>query len=387
MLKYFLILFLGLTLSVFTEDKLKMKTGSFMAGEVIKVTEKGILFKLNGMEKLIDLQWDVIDDDCKAELIKKHGLTKEEAPAGPEQSGPEGQRQLPAKPLTSNINEMTTIAVVVDYPSLARDIYTSYMTNLKAFARDAVEGMDFLVADGIQIKTKDGRLLRGILVKESPTETVLKFNDLPLTILKENIFSSEKTVLKMKRGNLDIKDMQKYAETTMHENSLRLAAFEIGVTFEQAKYIWSVRGSGGVLPTPEGEKTFLPHKTIRSIDLGESSFLFGDANSASGLKSFPTAVWWNLQQSIAKENILLAINALKNFPKHEWLSRSCAACRGEGVIKSVEYGKGDNKPKDPKVKDPKIKDPKTTQPKEPEAKPKTCTVCSGMKKVYTLKYE
>jgi hypothetical protein len=194
-------------------------------------------------------------------------------------------------------------------------------------------------------------------------------------VLKENIGSNEKTVLKMKKGVLEFKDFQKYAESTLHQNSLRMAAFENGVSFEQASYIWKVRLSGGVLPTPEGEKKFNPYKTTRTIELAQSSFLFGDSNAATGLKSFPDVSWWQSQQLLAKENVLLAINVLKNFPKKDWQDKPCTACRGQGVIKSVEYEKGDGGKKVSKDKKPA------------EPKSKTCTVCSGIKKFYTLRYE
>lgn len=377
----FIFFFFLFSIALFAEDKLKMKTGSFMSGEVYKVTEKGILFKMKGMDKPIDLQWEVIDDECKNELIAKHGITKEEPPVSDKtvenQPGEAGQ---PApeneRPMNSNLNEMTTEVKVVEYATLGLDIYQSYGLHLRRFVKAAVEGIDYSVLDGVQIKTLDGNLLRGVKVKETDTEIHLKFNELPIVVMKDNISSNERTVLKMKKGTLEYKDLQKYAETTLHQNSLRLAAFENGVTFEQATYIWNVRNTGGVLPTPEGEKKFNAYKTIRTIELAQSSFLFGDSNAATGLKSFPDISWWKSQQLLAKENVLLAINVLKNFPKKDWTEKSCSACKGQGVIKSVEYEKGEGNKKVSKDK-----------PKPSDSKSKTCTVCSGIKKFYTLRYE
>lgn len=379
MKKIIFILFL-FSVSLYAEDKIKMKSGSFMNGDVYKVTEKGILFKMKGMDKPIDLLWDVIDEECKNELIAKHGLAKEEpVEAEKPAEGQLGDAPQPGqdqdRPMNAN-NEMTTEVKVVEYATLARDIYVNYGLHLRRFVKAAIEGTEYSVQDGIQITTLDGKLLRGVKVKETDTEIILKFNELPVTVLKENINTNERTVLKMKKGTLEYKDIQKYAETTLHQNCLRLAAFENGVTYEQASYIWNVRLFGGVIPTPEGEKKFNPYKTIRSIELAQSSFLFGDANAATGLKSFPEFSWWRSQQLLAKENVLMAINVLKNFPKKDWSDKPCSACKGQGVIKSVEYEKSEGNKKVTKDKEKGV-----------DSKPKTCTVCSGMKKFYTLKYE
>lgn len=388
MYQKFLFLFLLLVLSVglIAGDKLKMKSGSYMSGEVLKVTDKGLLFKMDGMEKLVEFQWDVIDSECKSTLISKYGITKPEEVevAKKPDEVPENDKS-DAK--TNGVPENDSIKEIqeINYNNLGRAIFSSYMSHFKSLTIDMISGIDYKVADGIQIKTKDGKTLRGIQVKENDVEVNLKFNDLPLNVKKEDIVSTKKIVLKMKKGTLDFKDFQKYAETTLHENCLRLAASEEGITYEDAKYIWGVRISGGVLPTDSGEKKFTGYKSNRSIDLGSSSFLFGNKVSATGLKKFPDEEWWNSKQLIAKENVLMAINVLKNFPKTDFTSRTCSACKGEGVIKATEFPKGgESKP----INNRELR---TDKPKEKEKEGagngKTCTECSGITKMYTLKYE
>jgi hypothetical protein len=381
MLQKFLVLFLVLSLSLPAADKLKMKSGSYMSGEVLKVTDKGILFKMDGMEKLIELQWDVIDAECKANLISKHGISKTETAEEPKKEEetnndkPETKTDGPAKTDKENVE--------INYTHLGRGILMSYMSNMKSLVNDMIGGIDYMVADGIQINTKDGKILRGVIVKETDTELNLKFNDLPLVVKREDIATTKKIVLKMKKGTLDFKDFQKYAETTLHENCLRLAASEEGIKYEEAKYIWGVRISGGVLPTDSGEKKFNGYKFNRTIDLGESSSLFGDKKSATGLKKFPDEEKWNSLKMTNKENIIMAINVLKNFPRSDWTDRQCPACKGEGVIKSSEFPKEGAKPKG--------KDIRPDKPKEKDGdnagKGKTCTECNGITKSYTLKFE
>lgn len=387
MLQKLLVLFLVLSISLPAADKLKMKSGSYMSGEVLKVTDKGILFKMDGMEKLIELQWDVIDAECKANLIAKHGISKSE-PAENEVPKKEEEQAGKDKPVSktdgpaSGEKEVTEI----NYTNLGRGILISYMSNMKSLINDMISGIDYMVADGVQITTKDGKILRGVVVKETDTEINLKFNDLPLVVKREDISANKKIVLKMKKGTLDFNDFQKYAETTLHENCLRLAASEEGIKYEEAKYIWGVRISGGVLPTDSGEKKFNGYKFNRSIDLGENSYLFGDKKSATGLKKFPDEEKWNSIKSTNKENIIMAINVLKNFPKSEWTDRQCPACKGEGVIKSTEFPKDGSKTKDRKeIKSDKPKDKE--KEKDNASKGKTCTECNGITKAYTLKFE
>lgn len=385
MLQKFLILFLILSISLPAADKLKMKSGSYMSGEVLKVTDKGILFKMDGMEKLIELQWDVIDAECKANLISKHGISKTE-PAETEVPKKEEEQAGKDKPVSKTEGPVSgeKEASEINYINLGRGILMSYMSNMKSLVNDMISGIDYVVADGVQITTKDGKILRGVISKETDTEINLKFNDLPLVVKREDISSNKKIVLKMKKGNLDFNDFQKYAETSLHENCLRLAASEEGIKYEEAKYIWGVRISGGVLPTDSGEKKFNGYKFNRTIDLGENSYLFGDKKSATGLKKFPDEEKWNSMKMTNKENIIMAINVLKNFPKSEWTDRQCTACKGEGVIKSTEYPKDGAKTKDKK-------DIKSDKPKEKEngnaGKGKTCTECNGITKSYTLKFE
>lgn len=381
MLQKFLVLFLTLSISLCAADKLKMKSGSYMSGEVIKLTDKGLLFKMEGMEKIIELQWDVIDEECKTSLVSKYGISK---PDPEEVVKKKEEEPVKEKPVVKTDGAPEVETQEINYNNLARAIFTSYLSNLKSLTSDMISGIDYTVADGIQIKTKDGKTLRGIQVKETDAEINLKFNDLPINVKREDVLSTKKIVLKMKKGTLDFKDFQKYAETTLHENCLRLAASEEGIRYEEAKYIWGVRITGGVLPTDSGEKKFTGYKFNRSIDMGESSFLFGDKKLATGLKSFPTEDWWNAQHMIAKENIIMAINILKNFPRSDWSDRTCSACKGDGVIKSSEYPKDGAKSKDKK-------DLKSEKPKDKDGgasgKGKTCTVCSGIGKAYTLKYE
>ena len=65
-----------LSLSVNADDKLKMKTGSYMSGEVLKLTKDSVLIKMKGLKKPVELQWDVIDKKCKKDLISKYGFNK-----------------------------------------------------------------------------------------------------------------------------------------------------------------------------------------------------------------------------------------------------------------------------------------------------------------------
>ena len=375
MAKKVLFLFLLLSISLCAADKLKMKSGSYMSGEVVKITEKGIFFKMDGMEKFVEFQWDLIDSDCRTTLIAKYGISKSEVVEATE----EKKTDLPDKDkseLTPNplvVPEEVKEKIEINYSDLARALFTSYLSNLKSLASDAVSNVEYIVVDGVLIKTKDGKTFRGVLDKETEIEIKLKYNDLPINLKKEDIYSLKKIVLKIKKGSLEFKEIQKYAETSVHEICLKLAAFESNVTFEEAKYVWSLRLSGGVLMTENGEKKFLTYKTNRSIDLGESSFLFGDKKSASGLKGFPQESWWNSQQMLAKENIFMVITILKNFPRTDWSDKACSACKGEGVIKSSEPAKADPKNK--------ITKPKST------SKNVTCTVCQGIGKSYILKYE
>lgn len=360
-------------------DKLKMKSGSFMSGEVIQLTETGLLFKMEGMTKLVEFQWDVIDDECKSALITKYGIAKPEPKA---EEIPKKSEEIP-DPKTEGPKENVKNEVVeINYSNLGHSLLLSYLSNLKTLTTEMVSGVDYMVVDGLQIKTNDGRVLRGVQVKETDVELHLKFNDLPINIKKEDVASTKKILLKMKKGTITQKDFLKYAETTLHENCLKLAASEEGIRYEEAKYIWGVRISGGVLPTETGEKKFLGYKFNRSIDLSENSHLFGNKNSATGLKSFPDEEWWKAQRLTAKENIIMAITILKNFPRTSWSDRVCPACKGEGVIKASEFDRGGEKSKDKKSINPE-------KPKEKEVgnKDKTCKACNGITKFYTLKYE
>jgi hypothetical protein len=389
MLQKFLLLTLLLILNInlSATDKLKMKAGNYMSGEVMKVTDKGILFKMDGMEKIIEFLWDVIDDECKSTLVAKYGISKPEVAVIEEPKKVE-EKSVVDKKVANGAAQIPEVKepIEINYNNLSKTLFASYMSNLKSLILETIDGVEYTVAEGVIIKTKVGKIFRGIEEKENPKEpaiTTLKYNELPIVLQKEDIVSKDNTLLKIKKGKLDYANMQKYVETSLHENCLKLAASEEGIRYDQAKYIWGLRTSGGTIPTESGEKKFLPYKTNRSIDLLDNSFLFADKNAASNLKTFPVEDWWNSQQLTSKENILMAIIILKNFPKIDWIDKPCSACKGEGVMKTKDTEKDAGKDKT------KTKETKTTKPKgkEDAGKDKTCTACHGIKKAYSLKYE
>lgn len=387
MRNFFLCAFFTLAVALFADEKIKMKAGSYMDGEVIRVTEKGVLFKMNGMDKALEFSWDIIDEANKNALIEKYGLSADTVIiTKPTENKPEVAKNSPS---SGAIGITDTTEQEIDYLNIGATFYKAFSSNLKSIVLDAINGVDFRVKDGVLITMKNGEIYKCELEKETDTELKLKIGFNTKSVAKAEVATMKKIPIKIKVGSLEYTDLKDYIEKTVFDNCLKLTADEKGLDIKMARYIWDTRQTGGEITTDKGGKKFPAYREPRAIDLSRCSRFFSDSQGSLVFNMLPDKATWNDLRLLEKENIVLSAFVCKFFANTSYAVRACPTCKGEGVIRPQEYANDkNNKNQNKNNTGNKLNDNKQIKKDKPDDnKAKVCTFCQGSKKVFTLRYQ
>lgn len=358
----FIIVLTFMSIFILAEDKIVLKNGSFMSGDIKKVTTKGIKIEDKELGVLIDIPWSNISKKSRMYLINKYSMKEVNKPV----------KEKEPK-IIEKVVKVKKIKVSVR--SVAKKLFASYMVLVKKSLHDYALGFDVELVDGLKLHMKKGFEIQGELLSEDEKFYKISVKGRQKKITKELVHSSKKIKVLKRGGALGFIKENKKLKNELHDKIMQAIADDIGISLDSANDIFAKRLSGGYINDGKYNGKYVSYKFKSSVDFGKNSFLFSGKKGKAVLDAIEEE-WWKKISSKEKANIYLGIYILNKLPKYKLITKSCTKCKGKGHLSR------------PKLKKNSKKTDRNSRKKTEDGEDKKiCPDCRGLKNLLNLQYE
>lgn len=362
----FLIIFFILSAAIFSQEKVVMKNGSFINGEIKKVTKKGIKIESKELGVLIDVSWSNISKKSAKMIRRKYKIKEIEEPVKVDEVENEKNPETIVKP--ANVN--------VAY--IARDLFEKYIALVKYSIKSYALGFDVELIDGLSLNLKNGSEINGYLISEDDDYFNLSVKGRQKKIAKDTVHEFRKLRMIKRGGSIGLTQDNKKVGSDLHIKILKAVADDLGIKVASAEEIYAKRLSGGIINDGKYQGKYNSYKYKSSVNLGTSSFLFSGKKGKEIMEEL-NLEWWGKLSLKEKENIYMGVYIVNKLPKFKMTPRRCPKCKGKGHLNRPVLNKGS--------KTKETRDRNRDRKKSEEKDENICPDCKGLKVLYKLQYE